>query len=88
MDYIIIKETNKPQTFSVVFDWEAYYKQLPNTIDAKSQIVYYNQVLEFVKINQELGLKPMIKKRYKHHSTYYITFRSKHDAMAFKLRWL
>ncbi len=88
MDYVEIKETNRPHTFFVGFDWVAYYKQLPKSTHAKSQNVYYNQVLEFIKVNQELGLKPMIKKRYKYHSTYYITFRSKHDAMAFKLRWI
>ena len=88
MDYIIIKETNKPETFSVVFDWVAFYQQFRKIYYSKSKEVSYNQVLAFAKRNAQIGLKPLIKKRYTYQSAYYITFRSKHDAMAFKLRWL
>ncbi len=84
---LTVKETKRPQTFYLLFNWEKYYN-LSSGNHLKSKNAYYNEVLNLVEQSKKIGLTPMIKKRFTYNSLYYITFRSKHDAMAFKLRWI
>ena len=81
---MMIRKTKRPHTFFIGVDWKSFYEK-----DSKIHSGAYKKVvLEFIEENKKLGLNPMLKVRYVNDQRYYITFRSKHDAMAFKLTWL
>ncbi|KKK55388.1 hypothetical protein LCGC14_3075090, partial [marine sediment metagenome] len=44
--------------------------------------------LQLVREVNEMGIKANLKQRFRIYSYFYITFRSKYDAAAFKLGWM
>ena len=80
--------TDKPHTFLIDFDWSLHYRLLTSHTYSTSLILYHQLAEEFVEGICKQGMKGKLKQRYTNNSIYYITFASKHDAMAFKLTWL
>ena len=85
-----IHSTNKPHTFLINFDWSLHYKSTTgHTYTYSTSLILYRELVgKFVEGICKQGMQGRIKQRYKTHPIYYITFASKHDAMAFKLTWL
>lgn len=79
--------TDRPHTFYLEFKWSKYYSKPTNNYTAGRQ-VYKKEAEKIIKRLENQGLRPMLKEKYKYNPQYYITFRSKHDAAAFKLGWL
>jgi len=75
--------TNRPHTFFL-----SYKFNMSSESYSEAHITYGKLAQEFVDEVNETGLKANLKTRYKWYSNYYITFRSKYDVVAFKLRWL
>lgn len=74
--------TNKPHTFFLKYKY--------NSSESYSEVRmnYKKLAQQFVKEVNEMGLKANLKKRFKYDPNYYITFRSKYDVVAFKLKWV
>lgn len=79
MENLKVKPTKKPHTFYLRYGDDVY----THYDDAED---YKSKVEIFVKEVNDFGLKANLKQKYVY-TKYYITFRSRHDAMAFKLRW-
>jgi len=86
-DFMMIEKTKKPHTFFIGINWTSFYEKDSRIHSGVGNEMYKKIALEFIEENKKLGLNPMLKVRYVNNPTYYITFRSKHDAMAFKLTW-
>jgi len=82
-DRLIICPTKKPHTFflkyKLVSPSKPYFEEREN---------YKLLALQLVREVNEMGIKANLKQRYKFYSYFYITFRSKYDAAAFKLGWM
>lgn len=80
---LIVCPTKKPHTFYLK------YKLFSPSLPYYEERHEYKRVAqEFVNEVNEMGLKANLKKRYTFYSYFYITFRSKYDVVAFKLRWM
>lgn len=80
---LIILPTKRSHTFFLK------YKISPPSRPYYEERHEYKRVAqEFVNEVNEMGLRANLKKRYTFHSYFYITFRSKYDVVAFKLRWM
>lgn len=88
-DLLVIEPTDRKHTFLLDFDWSGYYYSKNTDFDYdETQDIYHGLVRDFVQEMRELGLTTAkLKKGYLYGIVYYITFRSVHDAMAFKLTW-
>lgn len=88
-DLLIVEPTDRKYTFLLDFDWSGYYYSKNTDFDYDEvQNLYGDTVENFVQEMRELGLTTAkLKKGYLYGIVYYITFRSVHDAMAFKLTW-
>ncbi len=80
---LIICPTKKPHTFFL-----KYKIVSPSKPYAQEQKNYKKLAQEFVNEVNEMGIKANLKHRYKFYQYFYITFRSKYDAAAFKLGWM
>ena len=72
-----------PRTFYLKFDSEFLRY---DSIEQYEQ-EYSKLVTELYSKAQSMDLEAKIKSQYKVLTQYYLTFKSKHDAVAFKLRW-
>lgn len=79
---LTIYPTKKPHTFFLKYNLYS-----PSESYAKECEKYEKEARRFVQEVNDMGLKANLMTRYKW-SNYYITFRSKYDVVAFKLKWL
>ncbi len=80
---LTIHPTKKPHTFFLK------YKISPSSQPYYEKRHEYKRVAqEFVNEVNEMGLRANLKKRYTFYSYFYITFKSKYDVVAFKLKWV
>lgn len=80
---LTIRSTKKPQTFFLKYNlWS------PTKSYLEERKIYEKASQELVDEVNEMGIKANLKIRFKSYSYYYITFRSKYDAAAFKLGWM
>ncbi len=87
-DLLIVETTDRKYTFLLDFDWKKFYPLSTDLTYNEAQGVYFNLAANFVQEMRELGLTTAkLKERYKYSRCYYITFRSMHDVMAFKLTY-
>ncbi len=85
-DLITIRPTKKKYTFFLDFDWGDFYAMDLKFDYSDAQDLYHRLAEDLIKDMRFLGLSTArLKKRYLYNSYYYITFRSIHDVMAFKL---
>ncbi len=82
-DFINARLTENPHTFYLKFAWHNYIRN--NLTVPNYQPAYLGEIRKFVNEIKAAGLNPMLKTG--RFDVQYITFRSKHDAMAFKLGW-
>lgn len=75
--------TNRPHTFFLKHNLYS-----PTESYAEGHEKYRKEAQRFVQEVNNMGLKANLRTRYTYCSNYYITFRSKYDVVAFKLRWL
>ena len=80
---LTIFPTKRPHTFFLKYNLYS-----PTETYAKEREKYKKEAQRFVREINEMGLKANLMIRYNLCSNYYITFRSKYDVVAFKLRWL
>lgn len=80
---LIVYPTKKPHTFFL-----KYKIVSPSKPFAQEHQNYKKLAQEFVNEVNEMGIKANLKQRYKYSPNFYITFRSKYDAAAFKLGWM
>lgn len=87
-DLLTVEPTKRKYTFLLAFDWSGFY-DLNLEIDyTETKNLYFDLAEGFIKEMRSLGLSTArLKTRYTNHSYYYITFRSIHDVMAFKLTY-
>lgn len=78
-DKLTIIPTKKPHTFFL------QYKQY---IFSQDKVYYKILAEQLVREVNKAGIKANLRKRYKFNAFYYITFKSKYDAAAFKLGWM
>lgn len=81
MKKIKIRPTKKPHTFCLIYSYDIH---VAHQINEKN---YKEAAENLVKEINDFGLAANLMQRYVY-PQYYITFKSKHDAMAFKLKWL
>lgn len=82
-DKLTIHPTKKPHTFflkyRIIHPSKSYFEEREN---------YKQLALQLVREVNEMGIKANLKQRFRIYSYFYITFRSKYDAAAFKLGWM
>ncbi len=86
---IEIHVTEKNRTFLLHFNWGKFYLLDLELGRLGGLNLYYEISSNFVEETRQLGLSTAkLRKKYMiPDRRYYITFRSVHDAMAFKLTW-
>ncbi len=80
---LTICPTKRPHTFFLKYNLYS-----PTESYAKEREKYKKEAQRFVQEVNDMGLKANLLTRYKWNSNYYITFRSKYDVVAFKLKWV
>lgn len=82
-DRLIICPTKKPHTFflkyKIISPSKPYLEECEN---------YKKLALQLIREVNEMGMQANLKQRYKFNSYFYITFKSKYNAAAFKLGWM
>ena len=81
-DRLTIYSTKRPHTFFLRYQWDF------GSIHAEDRANYKRQSEALVQEINETGIKANLRSRYKLYSYFYITFRSKYHAAAFKLGWM
>ena len=82
-DKLTAYPTKRPHTFFLKYNC---YSSADSYAEGYEK--YKKEAQRFVREINEMGLKANLMTRYKLCSNYYITFRSKYDVVAFKLKWL
>ncbi len=77
---IIARPTKRPHTFYLRYGYDTF-----TCYDNENE--YKDMATNFVKEVNDFGLKAKLKQKYIP-PMYYITFNSRHDVMAFKLKFL
>jgi len=80
---LTICPTKRPHTFFLKYNLFS-----PTESYAKERKKYKKEAQRFVQEVNDMGLKANLMTRYKGYSNYYITFKSKYDVVAFKLKWV
>ncbi len=87
-DLIIVEPTDKKYTFLLDFDWKKFYPLRSDFTHGAALNVYFELSEIFVQEMRDLGLSTArLSTNNRYNSFYYITFRSIHDVMAFKLTY-
>jgi len=81
-DRLTIHLTKRPHTFFLKYRWDNSRTHI------KDRANYKRQAQALVQEINETGIKANLKSRYRPYSYFYITFRSKYHAAAFKLGWM
>ena len=79
---LTIHPTKRPHTFFLRYRYDY------GSIHIENMTNYKRRAESLVQEINEAGIKANLKSRYKQYSHFYITFRSKYDAAAFKLGWM